>query len=156
MELRFDALLEMWLSYTQILLTVLGIAPACRAQHGYSNTTNATTTYFAPNSTGFLINHGFEKVLVQPFGHDGFRVRAWPFRPPTGDEISFIYDPPLEGFENGKSLGMSYETTVYGTQIVAIRNGNTVVKTYSPNQNKHTIVKLAFFRIENEIGRAHV
>lgn len=32
--------------------------------------------YFMPNSTGFRMQHGFETILVQPFGYDGFRVRA--------------------------------------------------------------------------------
>lgn len=48
-------------------------------------------SYHQPDSKGFRIQHGFEAVLVQPFGYDGFRVRVWPFRPPTGQEIGFIY-----------------------------------------------------------------
>ncbi|EME45650.1 hypothetical protein DOTSEDRAFT_23649 [Dothistroma septosporum NZE10] len=109
---------------------------------------NSSGSYLAPNSTGFRIQHGFETVLVQPFGYDGFRVRAWPFRPPNGNEIGFLYDPPLEGPENGASPGMKYDVKVNGTQTVAIRNGNTIVKTYSPNQNNQTIVRLAFYRVE--------
>ncbi|OBT89998.1 hypothetical protein VE02_01555 [Pseudogymnoascus sp. 03VT05] len=36
-------------------------------------------SYFAPNSAGFHMRHGFENVLVQigPYGYDGFRVRAY-------------------------------------------------------------------------------
>ena len=91
---------------------------------------NVSTGYISPNSTGFRMQHGFETVLVQPFGYDGFRVRAWAFRPPTGNEISFLYDPPLEGPENGKAHGMNYDTKTNGNQCVVIRNGNTVFRTF--------------------------
>lgn len=114
------------------------------------NAQSSSTEYFAPNSTGFLIRHGFETVLVQPFGYDGFRVRAWPFNPPDGKEVSFLYDPPLEGPENGVSLGMKYDQKVNGTEIAIIRNGNTLAKTYSPNRNNHTRTKLAFYRIADD------
>ncbi|GIJ99536.1 hypothetical protein Aspvir_001669 [Aspergillus viridinutans] len=87
------------------------------------------TDYVMPNSTGFRMQHGFETVLVQPFGYDGFRVRAWPYRPPTGNEISFIYDPPLEGFEDGKAHGLDFDTAFNGNRTVAIRNGKMVVRT---------------------------
>ncbi|PKX97921.1 glycosyl hydrolase, family 31 [Aspergillus novofumigatus IBT 16806] len=82
--------------------------------------------YVMPNSSGFRMQHGFETVLVQPFGYDGFRVRAWPYRPPTGNEVSFIYDPPLEGFEDGKAHGLDFDTAFNGNRTVAIRNGKIV------------------------------
>ncbi|KAK5690955.1 hypothetical protein LTS12_028786, partial [Elasticomyces elasticus] len=82
------------------------------------------------NSTGFRMQHGFETVLVQPFGYDGFRVRAWPFRPPTGNEVSFVYDPPLEGPEdNSEAHGMEFDTSFLGNQSVSMRNGNILVRT---------------------------
>ncbi|KAK4623768.1 Alpha-xylosidase A [Fulvia fulva] len=61
-----------------------------------------------------------------------------------------MYDPPLEGPENGALTGMKYDVKVNGTQTVAIRNGKTIVKTYSPNQNNQTIVRLAFYRVEQD------
>ncbi|RAK74324.1 alpha-xylosidase [Aspergillus fijiensis CBS 313.89] len=85
--------------------------------------------YFHPNSTGLRLQHGFETLLIQPYGYDGFRVRAWPFRPPTGQEISFIYDPPLEGFENGTAHGMSYDQTSTGETPLTLRNGNLLLRT---------------------------
>ena len=127
------------------MVAAISLPSTASAQYSTSS-----ANYFAPNSTGFRIQHGFETVLVQPFGYDGFRVRAWPFRPPNGNEISFLYDPPLEGPENGVSPGMKYDVKVNGTQTVAIRNGNTIVRTYSPNQNNQTIVRLAFHRIEHD------
>ena len=91
------------------------------------------------------MQHGFETILVQPFGYDGFRVRAWPFRPPTGDEISFLYDPPLEGPENGISHGMSFDTQTNGNSSITIRNGNTIVRTYGIDEAGY---RLAFYRVE--------
>ncbi|KAK3065375.1 hypothetical protein LTS18_011898 [Coniosporium uncinatum] len=102
--------------------------------------------YQPPNSTGFLMRHGFERVLVQPYGYDGFRVRAWAFRPPNGNEVSFLYDPPLEGYEGREAHGMTYDRTINGSQFTAIRNGNTVVKTFGGSYGYNT--RLAFFRIE--------
>lgn len=128
-------------------LTIVGLAALGTALAQYIDTSSG---YFAPNSTGFRIQHGFESVLVQPFGYDGFRVRAWPFRPPNGNEISFFVDPPEEGPGNSTSLGMTYDVKVNGTQFAAIRNGNTIVKTFSPNQNNHTLVRLAFYRLEED------
>lgn len=109
---------------------------------------SANGSYFAPNSTGFRLQHGFETVLVQPYGYDGFRVRSWPFRPPTGDEISFLYDPPLEGPENGKSLGMKVDQKINGSTPTVLRNGNTIVRTYSAKADNTTHVRLAFYRAE--------
>ncbi|KAB8272677.1 glycosyl hydrolases family 31-domain-containing protein [Aspergillus minisclerotigenes] len=105
--------------------------------------------YFLPNSTGFRMQHGFETILVQPFGFDGFHVRAWPFRPPTGHEISFIYDPPLEGFENGQAHGLTFDTAFNGNHTVAIRNGNTIVRTSGWGGNPGGY-RLAFYRVEQD------
>lgn len=99
------------------------------------------------NSTGFRMQHGFETVLVQPFGFDGFRVRAWPFRPPNGNEVSFLYDPPLEGPENGQPHGMSYDTQINGNSSFSIRNGNTVVQTYGLDRAGY---RLAFYRVQSD------
>ncbi|KAJ9395580.1 CAZyme family GH31 [Paecilomyces variotii] len=103
--------------------------------------------YFMPNSTGFRMQHGFETILVQPFGYDGFRVRAWPYRPPTGNEISFIYAPPLEGFENGKAHGTNFDTAFNGNRTMAIRNGNIIVRTSGWGGNPGGY-RLAFYRVE--------
>lgn len=107
------------------------------------------TDYIQPNSTGFRLQHGFETILVQPFGYDGFRVRAWPYRPPTGNEPSFIYDPPLEGFENGTAHGMTFDTTSNGSHSVTIRNGNIVVRTSGWGGNPGGY-RLSFVRLEDD------
>ncbi|KAG9940410.1 hypothetical protein KCU98_g19150, partial [Aureobasidium melanogenum] len=106
---------------------------------------NISTGYISPNSTGVRIQHGFETVLVQPYGYDGFRVRAWAFRPPSGNEISFLYDPPVEGPENGKARGMSYDTRSNGNTSVSIRNGDAVFRTFGLDNGHY---RLAFYRVE--------
>ncbi|KAG9560050.1 glycoside hydrolase family 31 protein, partial [Aureobasidium melanogenum] len=106
---------------------------------------NVSTGYISPNSTGVRIQHGFETVLVQPYGYDGFRVRAWAFRPPSGNEISFLYDPPVEGPENGKARGMSYDTRSNGNTSVSIRNGNAIFRTFGLDNGHY---RLAFYRVE--------
>ena len=105
--------------------------------------------YFKPNSTGFRMQHGFETILVQPFGYDGFRVRAWPFRPPTGHEISFIYDPPLEGPEEGEAHGMQFDTNFLGNQSISVRNGNILVRTSGWGGNPGGY-RLGFYRVEDD------
>lgn len=95
------------------------------------------------------MQHGLETVLVEPFGYDGFRVRAWPYRPPTGNEVSFIYDPPLEGFEDGKAHGLDFDTAFNGNRTVAIRNGRIVVRT-SGWGGKPGGYRLAFYRVEQD------
>lgn len=105
--------------------------------------------YFKPNSTGFRMQHGFETILVQPFGYDGFRVRAWPFRPPTGHEISFIYDPPLEGPEEGEAHGMQFDTSFLGNQSMSMRNGNILVRTSGWGGNPGGY-RLGFYRVEED------
>ena len=93
------------------------------------------------------MQHGFETVLVQPFGYDGFRVRAWPFRPPNGNEISFLYDPPIEGYENGVAHGMSADTVFNGNTTLALRNGNTIVRTEGSYVGNW---RLAFYRVNSD------
>lgn len=127
----------------------LATSVALALQLGFS-ACQSNSGYFAPNSTGFKLQHGFETVLVQPFGYDGFRVRAWAFRPPNGNEISFLYDPPLEGPENGKAHGMQYDQKTNGTGPMVLRNGNTLVKTYSPIADNTSMTRLAFYRIEDD------
>ncbi|KAF7596790.1 hypothetical protein BBP40_012389 [Aspergillus hancockii] len=127
---------------------------ACAAQLAQANPILARETdYFRPNSTGFRMQHGFETVLVQPFGYDGFRVRAWPFRPPTGHEISFVYDPPLEGFEDGQAHGSEFDTAFNGNRSVVIRNGNTIVRTSGWGGNPGGY-RLAFYRVEQDGSEA--
>ncbi|KAJ5991705.1 hypothetical protein N7451_007429 [Penicillium sp. IBT 35674x] len=104
--------------------------------------------YHQPTSKGFRMQHGFETVLVQPFGYDGFRVRAWPFRPPTGQEIGFVYDPPLEGPEDGQAHGMTFDTAFTGNQSEELRNGNMIVRTSGWGGNPGGY-RLAFYRVES-------
>lgn len=105
--------------------------------------------YTASTSKGLRIQHGFETILVQPFGYDGVRVRAWPFRPPTGREISFLYDPPLEGPEGGEAHGMTFDTASIGNKSEEFRNGNIVVKTTGWGGNPGGY-RLAFYRVESD------
>jgi alpha-D-xyloside xylohydrolase len=130
------------------LFTVAALFAVAGAQSIKESNSSQPTTQ--SNSTGFRIQHGFETVLVQPFGFDGFRVRAWPFRPPNGNEISFLYDPPLEGPEEGVSSGMRYDITTNGSTPVVVRNGNTLVKTFSSTADNTTNVRLAFYRMESD------
>ncbi|OJJ33654.1 hypothetical protein ASPWEDRAFT_538993 [Aspergillus wentii DTO 134E9] len=116
---------------------------------GFANPISPRSDYLSPNSTGFRMQHGFETILVQPFGYDGFRVRAWPFRPPSGHEISFVYDPPLEGPEDGKAHGMDYDTAFNGNRSVTMRNGNTIVRTSGWGGNPGGY-RLAFYRVETD------
>jgi alpha-D-xyloside xylohydrolase len=126
-----------------ICLAFSALIFSCSAQSNSSN-----KGYFQPNSTGFRLQHGFETVIVQPYGYDGFRVRAWPFRPPNGNEVSFLYDPPLEGPGNGSTTGIkTYDTTLNGTQAFTLRNGNTLAKTFSNTGDNTTNVRLSFYRI---------
>lgn len=123
-------------SIAGLLALYAGASLAALAQ-GYNQST----------SKGFRMQHGFETVLVQPFGYDGFRVRAWPFRPPTGNEIGFVYDPPLEGPENGEAHGMGFDTAFKGNQSEELRNGNMIVRTsgWAGNPGGY---RLAFYRVE--------
>ncbi|KAL9052775.1 MAG: hypothetical protein Q9162_005195 [Coniocarpon cinnabarinum] len=128
----------------RIWLLAVSFALVITAQITYPNESNNTA---APNSSGFRMQHGFETVLVQPYGFDGFRVRAWPFKPPNGNEISFLYDPPLEGPENGVPHGMKFDTALNGNSTFSIRNGNTVVQT---NNSDAGAYRLSFWRVEDD------
>ncbi|KAK4892740.1 hypothetical protein LTR27_008839 [Elasticomyces elasticus] len=125
-------------SFGYLAVAVAASLPLCKA------VTNST--YFQPNSTGFRLQHGFETVVVNPYGYDGFRVRAWAFRPPNGNEVSFLYDPPLEG-PGSTAPGVTYDTVINGTQNYTMQNGNTVVKMFSPNGDNATNVRLSFYRV---------
>lgn len=105
--------------------------------------------YTLPSSKGLRIQHGFETILVQPFGYDGIRVRAWPFRPPSGQEVSFVYDPPLEGPEDGQARGMSFDTMNTGNNSAEIRNGNILVKTSGWGGSPGGY-RLNFYRLEDD------
>ncbi|KAJ5771635.1 hypothetical protein N7520_002164 [Penicillium odoratum] len=130
-----------WLSIASFALC-LSLITTCSAIAAQNN------SYFAPNSTGFHMRHGFENILVQPYGYDGFRVRAWAFRPPNGNEVSFLYDPPLEGPEGGISIGMKADTLFNGSAPIAIRNGNTICRTFGGTFSSGTNTRLAFYRVE--------
>ena len=127
-------------------LIALGSFQVCLLDNAAAQNVSPTS-YVQPNSTGFLLQHGFEALLVQPYGYDRFRVRAWPFRPPTGDEISFIYDPPLEGYESGSAHGMEYDTKHDGNATIALQNGHTIVRTFGPDGSAN---RLAFYRVESD------
>ncbi|KAL1704236.1 glycoside hydrolase family 31 protein [Schizophyllum commune] len=74
------------------------------------------------NSTGIKLQNGFERVFIQPFGENGFRVRTSLMRDPTGNEWSGLIDPPLEG--PGGSAGLPYDTLLPYHGNATIQNGN--------------------------------
>ncbi|KAL9709228.1 hypothetical protein Ac2012v2_007582 [Leucoagaricus gongylophorus] len=78
----------------------------------------------ATNATGIKLQNGFERVYIQPFGINGFRVRATILRDPTGNEPSALLDPPLEG-PSSKGLEHSINVSFMGNGT--IRNGDLVV-----------------------------
>ncbi|KAL5492091.1 hypothetical protein ACEPAI_3538 [Sanghuangporus weigelae] len=80
------------------------------------------SNYFQPNSTGFKLQNGFERVFIQPYGEHGIRVRAGIMRDPTGSEPSVFLDPPLEG--PGGNAGLSFDTLVPFRGNSSLRNGN--------------------------------
>jgi alpha-D-xyloside xylohydrolase len=57
---------------------------------------------------------------------------------------------PLKAPKNGVSRGMKYDISTNGSEPVVTRNGNTLVKTYSPTADNTTSVRLAFYRVEND------
>jgi len=65
---------------------------------------------------------------------------------PNGDEVSFLYDPPLEGYETDEAHDMTYDRTVNGSELIAVRNEDTVAKTFGGSYGYNA--RLAFFRIE--------
>ena len=79
-------------------------------------------------------------------GFDGFRVRTSFYVPPTGNEPSFLIDPPVEGPENGSPHRLSFDTMTFGqNQSVVIRNGNMTFKTADFFGGQ---TKLTFYRNE--------
>ncbi|KAI5117510.1 hypothetical protein M0805_003915 [Coniferiporia weirii] len=90
-----------------------------------SASSNDSTGYFQPNSTGLKLQNGFERVYVQPYGEHGVRVRASILRDPTGNEPSALIDPPIEG--PGGSAGLSFDTLVPFQGTASLRNGNLLV-----------------------------
>jgi len=91
----------------------------------------------ATNATGIKLQNGFERVYIQvatsclsgspfpttrqPFGINGFRVRATILRDPTGNEPSALLHPPLEG-PSSKGLDHSINVPFMGNG--SIRNGH--------------------------------
>lgn len=88
---------------------------------------------------GIKLQNGFERVYIQvatsclstslfttsqPFGINGFRVRATILRDPTGNEPSALLDPPLEG-PSSKGLDHSIHVPFMGNG--SVRNGDLVV-----------------------------
>ena len=79
-------------------------------------------------------------------GYDGFRVRVTYYRPPTNFEASFLLDPPLEGPEDGRPHGLSFDTSSFGiNQTAAIKNGNML---FRAAEFKTGQTGLNFYRIE--------
>ncbi|KAH7928869.1 glycoside hydrolase family 31 protein [Leucogyrophana mollusca] len=100
----------------------------------------ATGDYFQPNSTGIKLQNGFERVFIQPFGNNGMRVRASIMKDPTGNELSALLDPPLEG--PGGNAGLSYDQLVPFQGNGTIRNGNIVADV--------ALGVISFYRVETD------
>ncbi|KAA1474566.1 glycoside hydrolase family 31 protein [Dentipellis sp. KUC8613] len=94
--------------------------------------------YFSPNSTGFKLQNGFERVFVQPFGNHAFRVRASLMKDPVGTELSAFLDPPLEGPGGNAGLKVDQEVPYQGN--ATIRNGNLIADL--------SLGVLSFYRVE--------
>ncbi|BFZ65440.1 hypothetical protein YB2330_006610 [Saitoella coloradoensis] len=103
-----------------------------------TSSSDSTTTYIR-NSTGIRLQNGFERVYIQPFGRDAFRVRATLWRDPTGLEPGVLLDPPLDGPEV-EANGLSYDITLNQTQEATIQNGMAVCNVNGGN--------LRFYRVE--------
>ncbi|THH21409.1 hypothetical protein EW146_g126 [Bondarzewia mesenterica] len=99
--------------------------------------------YFEPNSTGFKLQNGFERVFVQPFGKHAFRVRVSLMKDPTGTELSAFVDPLLAGPGNN-TLDVSTSVPYQGS--ATIRNGDLVAELAGGT--------LAFYRVEPDGTRA--
>ncbi|KAA1474565.1 glycoside hydrolase family 31 protein [Dentipellis sp. KUC8613] len=76
------------------------------------------------NSSGIKFQNGFERVFIQPFGNHAFRVRASLMRDPTGNELSALLDPPIEG--PGGKQGLTVDTHVPYGGSATIRNGGLI------------------------------
>ncbi|EGO01163.1 glycoside hydrolase family 31 protein [Serpula lacrymans var. lacrymans S7.3] len=106
-----------------------------------------TTAYAAntsiPSSTGIKLQNGFERVYIQPFGNNGIRVRASLLRDPTGNELSALLDPPLEG--PGGNQGLAYDQLVGFQGNANLTNGNIAAEIATGY--------LSFYRIESNGSR---
>ncbi|EIW79742.1 glycoside hydrolase family 31 protein [Coniophora puteana RWD-64-598 SS2] len=78
------------------------------------------------NSTGIKLQNGFERVYIQPFGNNGIRVRASLMRDPSGNELSALLDPPLEG--PGGNQGLAYDQLIGYQGNASFQNGNLIVQ----------------------------
>jgi alpha-D-xyloside xylohydrolase len=107
-----------------LCLAVLAIFPLSLGANLYALASDAS--YFSPNSTGMRLRNGFERVLIQPFGPHGVRVRVSLTRDPTGTEISALIDPPLEGPGGGAGLSHDLEIPYGGNGT--LRNGNLIAE----------------------------
>ncbi|KAI3613081.1 glycoside hydrolase family 31 [Moniliophthora roreri] len=102
--------------------------------------------YFEPNSTGIKIQNGFERVLIQPFGNHGFRVRTSIMRDPTGNEWSTLLDPPLEGPGGGQ--GLRHDIIIPYRGSGTIRNGDLIAQV--------TNGTISFLRAETNGSTTHL
>ncbi|TFY64580.1 hypothetical protein EVG20_g5893 [Dentipellis fragilis] len=96
------------------------------------------------NSSGIKFQNGFERVFIQPFGNHSFRVRASLMRDPTGNELSALLDPPIEG--PGGKQGLAVDTHVPYGGSATIRNGNLIASLDAG--------VLSFYRLEANGSRA--
>ncbi|KAF4576252.1 hypothetical protein EYR36_004229 [Pleurotus pulmonarius] len=103
----------------------------------------SNSTYFQPNSTGIRLQNGFERVFIQPFGNHGMRVRVSLMKDPTGQELSALLDPPLEG--PGGGLGLSHDIELPFQGNATIRNGDLITEVSSG--------LISFFRAESNGSR---
>ncbi|KAJ8700584.1 hypothetical protein PTI98_003597 [Pleurotus ostreatus] len=103
----------------------------------------SNSTYFQPNSTGIRLQNGFERVFIQPFGNHGMRVRASLMKDPTGQELSALLDPPLEGPGGGQGLSHDIELPFQGN--ATIRNGDLITEVSNGF--------ISFFRAESNGSR---
>lgn len=65
-------------------------------------------------------------TMFQPYGNNGIRVRASLMRDPTGNELSALLDPPLEG--PGGNLGLAYDQLVPFQGNGTLQNGNIIAQ----------------------------
>lgn len=81
----------------------------------------ATTNTTQPSSTGIKLQNERVSIqvclcffmlgylnMVQPYGNNGIRVRASLIRDPTGNELSALLDPPLQGPGGNQQINGSW------------------------------------------------
>ncbi|KAL1981500.1 hypothetical protein VTN96DRAFT_2529 [Rasamsonia emersonii] len=81
-----------------MLSAFLFSSPTLSSPQSASKTENSTA-----NTPGIRLINGHEHVLIQPWGADGFRVRATLNRFPDNEAYSVIIDPPLDGPQTSPS-----------------------------------------------------